>query len=168
LPVVTALAELDFVPFRYVVEDAFVTVTFSPADVETVKPDVDTLLTVPTVPPAAGPDRALDPAPAFAVDPVFAALLLEPESAIAMTTTTTPITARPAAIDAVSLCLLKISRPRVMALHPFSVGAWFSLTSIVSRQEGIVVGWRATLSGYSRRRICVPVVGPPACGCRWP
>jgi hypothetical protein len=26
-----------------------------------VKPDVDTLLTVPTTPPAAGPDRALDP-----------------------------------------------------------------------------------------------------------
>ena len=25
------------------------------------KPDADTLLTVPTVPPAAGPDRALDP-----------------------------------------------------------------------------------------------------------
>jgi hypothetical protein len=29
--------------------------------VDTVKLDVDTLLTVPTTPPAAGPDRALDP-----------------------------------------------------------------------------------------------------------
>jgi hypothetical protein len=35
-----------------------------------VKLDVDTLLTVPTTPPAAGPDRALDPA--FAAAPVFA------------------------------------------------------------------------------------------------
>jgi hypothetical protein len=41
-----------------------------------VKVDVDTPLTVPTTPPAAGPDRALDPAlaanPAFAVCPVLA------------------------------------------------------------------------------------------------
>jgi hypothetical protein len=41
-----------------------------------VKLDVDTLLTVPTTPPAAGPDRALDPAfaagPAIAVCPVLA------------------------------------------------------------------------------------------------
>jgi hypothetical protein len=41
-----------------------------------VKLDVDTLLTVPATPPAAGPDRALDPAfvadPAVAVCPVLA------------------------------------------------------------------------------------------------
>jgi hypothetical protein len=41
-----------------------------------VKLDVDTLLTVPTTPPAAGPDRAFDPAvamgPAFAVCTVLA------------------------------------------------------------------------------------------------
>jgi hypothetical protein len=41
-----------------------------------VKPDADTLLTVPTTPPAAGPERAFDPAfavnPAFAVCPVLA------------------------------------------------------------------------------------------------
>jgi hypothetical protein len=36
-------------------------VTFCPVAVDSVKPDDDTLLTVPTVPPAAGPDRALDP-----------------------------------------------------------------------------------------------------------
>jgi hypothetical protein len=65
-----------------------------------VKLDVGTLVTVPTTPPAAGPDRALDPA--------FAALLLEPEPEIAMMTITTTITAMPAATDAVSLCLLKI------------------------------------------------------------
>jgi hypothetical protein len=35
-----------------------------------VKFDVDTLLTVPTTPPAAGPDRAFDPA--FAGNPVVA------------------------------------------------------------------------------------------------
>jgi hypothetical protein len=41
-----------------------------------VKLEADTLLTVPTTPPAAGADRALDPAfasgPAFAVCPVLA------------------------------------------------------------------------------------------------
>jgi hypothetical protein len=37
-----------------------------------VKLDVDTLLTVPTTPPAAGPDRALDPA--FAAGPAFVAV----------------------------------------------------------------------------------------------
>jgi hypothetical protein len=58
-----ALAEIELVPFWYVVEDASLTVTFWPADVDIVKPDVDTLLTVPDAPPAAGPDRALDPPP---------------------------------------------------------------------------------------------------------
>ena len=43
--------------------DASSTVTFWPADVVIVKPDVDTLPTVPDDPPAAGPDRALDPPP---------------------------------------------------------------------------------------------------------
>jgi hypothetical protein len=70
-PFVTALADAERVPFRYVVEDAVLTVTFSPADVDTVKLDDDTLLTVPIVPPAAGPDRALDPA--FAGEPTCAA-----------------------------------------------------------------------------------------------
>jgi len=41
--------------------DAFATVTLSRAGVVRVKLDVDTLSTVPTVPPAAGPERALDP-----------------------------------------------------------------------------------------------------------
>jgi hypothetical protein len=38
-------------------------VTFSPAEVVRVKPDAVTLLAVPTEPPAAGADRALDPLP---------------------------------------------------------------------------------------------------------
>jgi hypothetical protein len=63
LPVVMALAEIERVPFWYVVEDASSTVTFWPADVVRVKPDVETLPTVPDAPPEAGPDRALDPPP---------------------------------------------------------------------------------------------------------
>jgi hypothetical protein len=62
-PVVIALAEAGLVPFWYVVEDASLTVTFCPADVVIVKPEVDTLPTVPDDPPEAGPDRALDPPP---------------------------------------------------------------------------------------------------------
>jgi hypothetical protein len=62
-PVVMALAEVELVPFWYVVEDASSTVTFTPADVDSVKLDVDTLPTVPDAPPEAGPDRALDPLP---------------------------------------------------------------------------------------------------------
>jgi hypothetical protein len=38
-------------------------VTFWPVEVVSVKPDEVTLLAVPTEPPAAGPDRALDPLP---------------------------------------------------------------------------------------------------------
>jgi hypothetical protein len=63
-PAVTALAELALVPSWYVVEDASVTVTFWPADVVSVKPDEDTPLAVPNAPPAAAPERALDPPPA--------------------------------------------------------------------------------------------------------
>jgi hypothetical protein len=57
-PLLTALAVVDVVPFTYFVEDVSLTVSFWPADVDNVKLDVDTLPTVPTAPPAAGPDRA--------------------------------------------------------------------------------------------------------------
>jgi hypothetical protein len=72
-----ALAEVELVPFWNFVEDASTTVTFSPAAVDIVKLDVDTLSTVPDAPPEAGSDRAL--APAFAVVAVLAAaeVLLE-------------------------------------------------------------------------------------------
>ena len=66
-PVVMALAEVEGVPFLYLVEDASWTVTFCPADVGTVKPDLDKPATVPTVPPQAGLDRAFDAPPADAV-----------------------------------------------------------------------------------------------------
>jgi hypothetical protein len=42
-------------------------VTFCPAEVVMVKPAVDTVPTVPDAPPAAGPDRALDPPPPAAL-----------------------------------------------------------------------------------------------------
>jgi len=59
---VRALAELELVPFWYVVKAPSVMVTFwSPDVVVIVKLAVDTLLTVPAAPPGAGPDRALDP-----------------------------------------------------------------------------------------------------------
>jgi hypothetical protein len=45
------------------VDAASLTVTFCPADVVSVKPVVDTLPTVPDDPPAAGPERALEPPP---------------------------------------------------------------------------------------------------------
>jgi hypothetical protein len=58
-----ALAELELVPLSYFVDDDFSTVTFWPAEVVIWKPDFETLATVPDDPPAADPDRALDPPP---------------------------------------------------------------------------------------------------------
>ena len=57
------------------------------------KPEACTLLTVPTVPPAAGPDRALDPAPPDAgplpAGPVLAGVeaLLEVEALVEVAAT---------------------------------------------------------------------------------
>jgi hypothetical protein len=92
---VTALAEAEAVPFSYDVEDASLTVTFWPADVVTVKLDVDRVPTVPTVPPAAGPDRALDPPPPAAGpdaepllavgEPLLAGAGAEPPPVVALT-----------------------------------------------------------------------------------
>jgi hypothetical protein len=60
---VTALTEAGLVPFSYVVEDVSLMVIFWLPEVVSVKPEVETLLIVPIEPPAAGPDRALDPLP---------------------------------------------------------------------------------------------------------
>jgi len=91
LPLVTALADADFVPFSYFVDDVSLTVTFSPVDVDSLKPDVDTLLTLPTDPPAAGPDRALDPplpgTCRAGVDEVDDALVAVPEPVLAVALT---------------------------------------------------------------------------------
>jgi hypothetical protein len=109
-PLVTALADAEFVPFSYVVDDVSLTVAFSPADVNSPKPVVDTLLTVPIDPPAAGPDRALDPplaAPervvcAAVVEELVAAVALDepPQAESPITGTSSPDVA---AMDAVSL-----------------------------------------------------------------
>ena len=61
LPFLTAPADTDLVPFSYLVDDVSLTVTASPAGVDSLKPEVDTPVTLPIDPPAAGPDRALDP-----------------------------------------------------------------------------------------------------------
>jgi hypothetical protein len=66
---VLALADAAPDPPEYVVEDASLTVTFWPAEVVIVKPDDDTLPTVPAAPPGAGPDRALAPPPPEASGP---------------------------------------------------------------------------------------------------
>jgi hypothetical protein len=80
-----------------------------------VKPEVEMLLTVPTTPPAAGPDRALDPAfpafpanPAFAVCPVLAPAEPPPEVALTMPYAPPPITTT-AAPMARGLLSLRIS-----------------------------------------------------------
>jgi hypothetical protein len=80
---VTALAEAEVVPLRYAVEDASLTVTFWPADVVRVKPDVDVLPTVPIDPPSAGPDRALDPPPPDPTPPAEVAAVAEDDVAVA-------------------------------------------------------------------------------------
>jgi hypothetical protein len=56
-----SVADAEPVPFSYVVDDVSFTVTFSPADVSSTKPDFATLVTFPIEPPAAGPERALEP-----------------------------------------------------------------------------------------------------------
>jgi hypothetical protein len=62
-PVLIAPTEVEPAPVVYLVEDAPFTTAFCPAGVDRVKLDVDTLATVPTAPPAAGPERAFDPPP---------------------------------------------------------------------------------------------------------
>jgi hypothetical protein len=66
---VTVLAEVLVVPFRYAVDDVVVTVTFWPAEVVRVRPDDVTLSTVPAAPPSAAADRALLPLPPPAPPP---------------------------------------------------------------------------------------------------
>jgi hypothetical protein len=107
LHVVMALAEAGLVPFWYVVEDASSTVTFWPADVVMVNFGVDTLPTVPDAPPAAGPDRALDPPPDRGppAEPLLAAagLLLAVALMIPYEPPATAMAAAAAMMDLVSL-----------------------------------------------------------------
>jgi hypothetical protein len=140
VPLVTALADADLVPFSYLVDDVSLTVTFSPADVSRSKADVDTLLTLPIDPPAAGPERALDPPPPE--DAVYAAgVALDEVDVVAdvdvLPQPATPIagaisaaaTIHPLLLPAgaapvfavVLLCLLRIRCLKVMVGHPFLV-----------------------------------------------
>jgi hypothetical protein len=132
-PFVIALAELELVPFWYVVEDASFTVTFWPADVVSVKPDPDKLSTVPDDPPAAGPDRAFDPpapgmcCPGAAAAEVAAVAVpeLPLEAALTMPAVPPPITtaAMPAARNLVAFreklsFRVNIGGSFVDAIHP--------------------------------------------------
>jgi hypothetical protein len=125
-PLVTALAVAGLVPFSYVVEDVSLTVTFSPAEVNSPKPEDDTLLTVPTEPPAAGPDRALEPPPpnpgrppdAAVVKPVVpeAELDVPPQAASPIVASSNPAVA---AVERLSRRLKGVCW-RVMVFFPFS------------------------------------------------
>jgi hypothetical protein len=64
-----AAADAVLLRFRYVVDDASLTVTFCPAEVDKVNVEAETVSTVPDAPPAAGPDRAFEPPPAAAKPP---------------------------------------------------------------------------------------------------
>jgi hypothetical protein len=74
-----------------------------------VKPEVDTLLTVPDDPPAAGPDRALDPLPPELLLAAGEALLAAGEALLEVALTlpeeqpATAMAAAPATMDMVSL-----------------------------------------------------------------
>jgi hypothetical protein len=72
----------ECVPFSYVVVDVSSTVTFSPAEVTSSKPDLDTPLTLPIDPPAAAPDRALDSPPPDPDGAPCAAVVVEVVAAI--------------------------------------------------------------------------------------
>jgi hypothetical protein len=105
------------------------TVTFWPPDGDTVKLDVDTLLTVPTTPPAAGPDRALEPPfaanPAFAVWPVLPAEPL-PEVALTIPAAPPPITTT-AAPMARALRSLRVRISISFGSSVLSRGCWAAL-----------------------------------------
>jgi hypothetical protein len=128
-PAVTSLAAAEVVPSKYFVPDDSVIVTFWPADVATVKPDADTLATVPDVPPAAGRDRAFDPLPgpepaaadpvAGAAEPLLAIAELAPESALTIPYELPPSAraAAPAIIDLVTF-RLDIASPFPLVATP--------------------------------------------------
>jgi len=130
VPVVMAVAEVEAVPFRYVVEDASLTVTFWPAPVVRVKPDEVTLSTVPDAPPSAGPDLALDdpplappvvPAPAVAPPPAAGKCPVGAEADavdVMASETESPITAHISAAAAIQPLLLFASTRRSLAQRP--------------------------------------------------
>jgi hypothetical protein len=121
-PAVMALAEVEPVPFWYVVVDALLTVTFWPVDVDIVKLDVDTLSTVPAAPPAAGPDRALDPPPPDVAVAEGDVAVAEGDVAVAegdvAQAPASPITAHISAAAAIRPLLLFPSNRRILGRRP--------------------------------------------------
>ncbi|MHB8492538.1 MAG: hypothetical protein ACYDA6_10065 [Solirubrobacteraceae bacterium] len=92
LPFLTTPAHAECVPLSYFVDDVSSTVTVCPVDVNSSKPEVDTLPTLPIDPPAAGPDRAFgDPllpgtgCPGVAEVDDAVAVVLEPVLPVALT-----------------------------------------------------------------------------------
>jgi hypothetical protein len=100
-PAAMAPAEVELVPFWYVVDGASSTVTCCPAAVVMVKLDASSVLIVPAAPPAAGPDRALDAPPR---DPIPLAVAGAALPAVAeedlVRPTESPITANVSALTA--------------------------------------------------------------------
>ena len=121
-PAVTAVAAAAVVSFLYAVDDVSSTVTFWPAEVTSVKPDVEMSLTVPIDPPAAGPERALDPplpAPRSVAGGVAAlagvGLLLDVALTIPYAPPATAAAARPAAIKRDSVAAKLPKRREIVA-----------------------------------------------------
>jgi hypothetical protein len=121
---VTALAAAAVVYFLYAVDDVSSTVTFWPAEVTSVKPEVEMSLTVPIDPPAAGPDRALDPplpAPRNAGGGVAAlaavGLLLDVALTIPYVPPATAAAAKPAAMKAGGFAGEHCSAPLIVCFH---------------------------------------------------
>jgi hypothetical protein len=108
-PTATTLADVWLAARWKVVAGPSLTVTCWPAEVVSVKLDVDNALTVPTAPPNAGPDRALPGPPAGpAATPLALAVGAGFVAEDAATPTETPVAVRVAATAATT------HRPRLL------------------------------------------------------
>jgi hypothetical protein len=124
LPLVTALDDAELVPFSYVVDDVSLTVTFWPFDVKSPKPEVETLVTLPIDPPAAGPDRALDPPlPGADIAEVDDAVVAAPEPVLAVALTM-PYAPPPIAMAVAPMAMDLVSLWETMGSLPFVRGGY--------------------------------------------
>lgn len=131
---VMALFEVEVVPFPYFVEDSSSTVTSRPADVVKMKLDLDTPPTVPDDPPAAGPDRALDPPPTDSSWPVElrAATVCAADAEDAARPTNSPVTEMISAAAAIKPRLIFDSGRRTAGRFACSA----MVTDIVQSDDG--------------------------------
>jgi hypothetical protein len=102
--------------------------------VATVKLDVDTLLTLPTTPPAAGPDRAFDPA--LAVD-IAACPVLAPAEPLLEVALTIPYAPPPITTTAAPMARVLVT---VRAGISISFGCISPETRVVGQAEGMLRG----------------------------